>query len=96
MPEECAKCKAPAGRFITRLRLKPLDHTQMIVLGALDPGPDWWDAVNRFWDVSDAPLLSSWVPPVCVRLEEGECQFCRGEKKRAVTPSLFDTKEDAA
>jgi hypothetical protein len=90
MSAECSRCGAPDGYWVTRMRLKPFDHAQMICLGTADPGPDWWADVKRWWDVSDADRESSWVPPVLVKLDGGKCQFCRGLEKPQKTKSLFE------
>ncbi|HEY1186937.1 MAG TPA: hypothetical protein VGE74_04735 [Gemmata sp.] len=90
----CSRCRAWAGFWVTRPRLYPLDPGRMICLGTTDPGPDWWALVKRFWDVSDAPNQVSWVPPALIQLRDGQCQYCRGEKKRSETPSLFNEETE--
>lgn len=99
-PAECAKCQAPAGRWVIRKRLDPFNPDEFICVGN-DPGPDWWALVTRFYDVSDAPFQRYWHPPERVELAPPPgkpgaaplCQFCR-PADRAAQPTLFD--EEAA
>lgn len=79
---------------MVRLRRAPVEVNQMVCLGVNDPGPGWWADVKRFWNVSDAPKPSDWLPPVKVKLAAGLCQFCAHERERNATPSLFDTEAD--
>ena len=88
---ECVNCRAPAGRWVVRKRLDPMNPDEMIVTGCADPGPDWWATVKKWWDVSDQPFPRCWIPPVLIRLDETTaagplCQMCAPKE----TPSLFD------
>ncbi len=91
---ECTNCRAPAGYWIVRKRLDPLNSDQFICLGVVDPGPEWWAYVRKWFDVSDAPIPRYWIPPELTRLDATTaagplCRFCAPKE----TPSLFDEGE---
>lgn len=94
---ECARCHAPQGRYLIRLRTNARDF---IDLGTREPRADYWaEDVLIWWKVDDAPSQGLWTSPERIELRQapgGEllCQVCRQQDAAStaeyVQPGLFE------